>query len=81
MTTVNLILHIEDEHSDIIETFKMLASKLKGVNSYEILEDSGSFTPKTPDEVKTEFRQVLKDIKSGKAFEEADDFDNIFVQK
>ena len=81
MTTVNFILHIDDEHSEIIDAFKTLASKLKGVDSYEVLEDSENFTPKTPDEVKTEFRQVLKDIKTGKAFEEADDFDNIFEQK
>ncbi len=81
MTTVNFTLHIEDEHSDIIDTFKTLASKLKGVRSFEITEDSEHFIPKTENEVKTEFREVLKDIKSGKAFEDADDFDEIFIQK
>ena len=81
MTTYNLILHVEDEHSDIINTFKTLASRLKGVSSYELKKSEEDFIPKSEEEVKIEFKQVLKDIKSGKAFEEADDFDNIFTQK
>ncbi len=81
MTTINLTIHVEKDNSDVVDIFKTLASKLKGVSSFEIKQNEENFTAKSSIEIKTEFKQVLKDIKSGKAFEEADDFDNIFTQK
>ncbi len=80
MTTVNLTLYLEEDNKGVIQALKTVVSNFKGVSSFEFEQISDKFIPREQEEIEQEFREVLKDIKSGKLLKEAKDFDNIFSE-
>jgi hypothetical protein len=80
MTIVNLTLYIEEDNKNVIEAVKTVISNFKGISSFDLEKDDDKFMPKGKEEIEQEFREALKDIKSGKILEEAKDFDEIFSE-
>jgi len=71
MTT--MILTIDDKSQDLIEAFKIFASKFQGV-SLEIETDE------TEEEVLNSFRVAMKDISSGEAIKNAKPVEELFKE-
>jgi len=80
MTTVNLTLYLEEDSKNVIEALKTVMSNFKGISSFDFEKNNNNFIPKKKEEIEQEFREVLKDVKSGKLVEESKDFDEIFSE-
>ncbi len=78
MTTVNLTLYLEKDSKNVIEALETVISNFKGISSFDFEKNNNNFIPRKKDEIEQEFREILKDMKSGKLVEESKDFDEIF---
>jgi len=72
MTTMTL--NIEDTNTEFIDALKKLASNFKGV-SYQIE------TIETKEEVLKSFKEVLKEVKSGKGIKTAKSIEDFFKEQ
>ncbi len=71
MTT--MILTIDDKNQDLVDALKVFVSKFNGV-SFQIEKEESD------EEVLDNFRTVLKDIKSGKAIENAKPIEELYKE-
>jgi len=71
MTTMTLM--VDNKNIDLLEAFKILASKFEGV-SFEIHKEESK------KEVLNSFSKVLKDIKSGNAIKNARPIEDLYKE-